>query len=124
MTELSVEGIKDRLDIIEIISFFAERDGIHIEKVGHNYRAPCPFHNDEARNFFIFPGGQTWRCFGACATGGDVFYLFQKMGVAFAEILHILYHLAVSGKGTLYDSLTKEKHIQRGTTILQEWQEE
>jgi hypothetical protein len=124
MTELSVEDIKDRTDIMEIISFFAQREGINVEKAGRNYKAPCPFHDDKDSSFFIFPETQTWRCFGACATGGDVFSLFEKMGRGTVETLHILYHLAVFGKGTLYNSLTKEKHVQSGTAILRKYQEE
>jgi hypothetical protein len=121
---LTLEEIKDRLDIVELISFFAWREGACVEKDGDNYRASCPFHTDESSSFFIFPEPQTWRCFGACSTGGDVFSLFDKAGWSFTEALYELNQLAEWGKGVLYDWIARENHAQNGTKILRGWHEE
>ena len=49
----------------------------------------CPFHpNTKTPAFYVFPESQTWRCFGACAEGGDVFsFVMKKHGWDFKEAL-------------------------------------
>lgn len=32
----------------------------------------CPLHKERTPSFYIYEDTQRWRCFGACATGGDV----------------------------------------------------
>ena len=52
------------------------------------YRAICPFHTEKTPSFFVFPERQSWRCFGACATGGDVFsFLMRIENLDFSEAL-------------------------------------
>ena len=38
----------------------------------------CPFHPDRVPSFVVWPKTRSWRCFGACATGGDVIALAQQ----------------------------------------------
>ena len=63
-----VDEIKARLDIVDIVS-----DTVNLKKSGRSYTGFCPFHtNTKTPSFVVFPDTQTWRCFGACADGGDV----------------------------------------------------
>ncbi len=81
-----VDEIKERLDIIEIISAY-----IPLKKAGHNYKGLCPFHSEKTPSFVVFPDSQNWHCFGACGIGGDVFTFVQKReNVDFGEALRIL----------------------------------
>lgn len=81
------QDIKSRLDIVDIVS-----EQVPLRKSGHNYAGFCPFHsNTRTPSFYVFPETQTWRCFGACADGGDLFtYVMKKEGWEFRETLEYL----------------------------------
>lgn len=81
-----IDEIKQRIDIIELIS-----DYVTLQKAGRNFKALCPFHHEKHPSFFVFPEKQTWHCFGACGTGGDVFsFTMKKEGIDFSEALQLL----------------------------------
>jgi len=66
--------LKARIDLVD----FIERDGIALKKAGASYKACCPFHNEKSPSFAVDPRTQTWHCYGACATSGDVFSFVMK----------------------------------------------
>ncbi|MFO8101595.1 MAG: DNA primase [Dehalococcoidia bacterium] len=81
----TAEDIKQRLDIVSIISEYVE-----LEKAGRNFRGLCPFHTEKTPSFFVFPERQSWRCFG-CNEGGDLIsFMMKKEGLDFSEALKIL----------------------------------
>jgi DNA primase len=82
----TVEEIKNRIDIVELISSY-----VPLKKAGRNYKGLCPFHAEKTPSFVVFPDSQTWHCFGACGTGGDVFrFIMQREGMDFSEALREL----------------------------------
>ncbi|MEX0932310.1 MAG: CHC2 zinc finger domain-containing protein, partial [Parcubacteria group bacterium] len=81
----NVETIKDRLDIVEVISPY-----LKLEKAGANLKARCPFHNEKTPSFFISPARQGYYCFG-CGAKGDIFTFVEEMeGTDFKGALTIL----------------------------------
>ena len=81
-----IEDIRVRVDIVDLVSEY-----VPLEKSGANFRSKCPFHNERTPSFFVFPSRQTWRCFGACATGGDLFsFLMKHQNFDFPQVLTFL----------------------------------
>lgn len=82
----AVEEIKRRIDPVAYIGRF-----VRLQKTGRNFRGLCPFHSERTPSFYVFPERGTWRCFGACGEGGDLFTFVQKReGVGFREALELL----------------------------------
>jgi DNA primase len=82
-----IDEIKSRLDIVDVIG-----ETVQLRRSGKSYSGFCPFHqNTRTPAFVVFPDSQTWRCFGACADGGDLFSFFMKKeGWEFKETLRAL----------------------------------
>ena len=83
----SVEEIKARLDIVDIVS-----ETVQLRRSGKSYSGFCPFHsNTKTPAFVVFPETGTWRCFGQCSEGGDIFkFVMKKEGWDFREALRNL----------------------------------
>lgn len=83
----AVDDIKARLDIVDVVS-----ETVNLRHSGKNYTGFCPFHtNTKTPAFVVFPDTQTWRCFGQCNEGGDVFsYVMKREGWDFPEALRRL----------------------------------
>ncbi|MCU0481317.1 MAG: DNA primase [Anaerolineae bacterium] len=68
-----IDDIKSKLDIVSYIQQYAS-----LKRAGRTYKACCPFHSEKTPSFVVNPDKQTWRCFGACNEGGDIFSFAQK----------------------------------------------
>ncbi|GMO64907.1 MAG: hypothetical protein Nk1A_1770 [Endomicrobiia bacterium] len=65
-------------DIIEKIRFSNSIESVikeylpDIKRVGRNWKACCPFHNEKTPSFLVNPEKGIFKCFG-CNVGGDIF---------------------------------------------------
>lgn len=81
----AVQQIKDRLNIIDVVSPYVE-----LARAGRHFKGRCPFHQEKSPSFHVSPERGTYHCFG-CNVGGDIFSFVQMIdGVEFKEALKIL----------------------------------
>lgn len=84
------DEIKARIDIVDYIQRY-----VPLKRAGKTWKAPCPFHSEKTPSFNVSPDRQSWRCFGSCATGGDVIgFAMRYHGWSFGEALQELGKLA------------------------------
>ena len=81
-------------------------DDVKLKRSGKNFTGFCPFHaNSRTPAFVVFSDSGTWRCFGECNEGGDIFkYVMKKQGWDFKEALKFLAERA----GVKLEPLTPE----------------
>lgn len=77
-----VQQIKDRLDIVDVISRY-----VVLKKSANNWWGLCPFHGEKTPSFSVNREKQIFKCFG-CNEGGDVFSFLMKINSqSFYEVL-------------------------------------
>ncbi len=77
--------VREKTDIAALISEY-----IPLKKMGRNFTAVCPFHQENTPSFVVSPERQIWHCFG-CGKGGDAFtFIMEYENLEFVEALRIL----------------------------------
>ncbi|WP_131142531.1 DNA primase [Helicobacter pylori] len=66
------EGLKDRIQIMEVLERY-----IDLYKVGANFKACCPFHDERTASFIVSPEKNIYKCFG-CGVSGDALKFLQE----------------------------------------------
>lgn len=101
----SIDEIKSRLDIVDLVS-----ESVTLRRSGKNYVGFCPFHpNSKSPAFVVFQESGTWRCFGQCNEGGDIFrFVMKKEGWDFSQTLHFLAEKA----GVVLETLSPQKQAE------------
>jgi len=80
-----VSEVREKIDIVSFISEY-----LPLKKLGRNFKANCPFHNEHTPSFVVSPERQIWHCFG-CGKGGDAFtFLMEYENMEFPEALRAL----------------------------------
>ena len=95
ISQTTIDQIRDRADIVDIIS-----QEVNLKRKGINYFGVCPFHDEKTPSFSVSPSKQIYHCFG-CGNGGNVFtFLMEYEKVTFFE--------AVKGLAKKYNIIIEE----------------
>ena len=85
ISEQSIEQIRNRADIIDIISSYVE-----LKKRGRNFFGLCPFHNEKTPSFSVNPDKQIFKCFGCGAGGSSIDFVMEIEKLDFVESIKYL----------------------------------
>ena len=115
---ITIERIKERADIVDVVSEF-----VSLKKVGVNYRGLCPFHNDHTPSFYVSPARRSCHCF-VCGEGGDsVGFIMKHEQLTYPDALRWLanrYHIEIEER-ELTDEQKKEQSDREAMFIVNEW---
>ena len=83
--ESVINEIKDRLDIVEVISDF-----VSLKKSGSSYKALSPFTNEKTPSFFVSPTKQIFKCFSTGKGGDAIEFLKEVDSMTYIEAIKYL----------------------------------
>ncbi|BCZ18135.1 DNA primase DnaG [Helicobacter sp. NHP19-003] len=72
ITQESLEQLKQVADIVEVVQGY-----IALKKIGSNYQAICPFHDEKTPSFVVNPQRNSFRCYG-CSKSGNAFTFIME----------------------------------------------
>jgi len=81
-----IDELMNRTDIVDIID-----SRVPLKKAGHEYKARCPFHDENTPSFTVSPDKQFYHCFGCEAHGTAIGFLMEYEHMDFVEAIE---HLA------------------------------
>ena len=113
MNEL--DTIRSRLTIEEVVGQY-----VTMKKIGRNFKALCPFHQEKSPSFIISPDKGLAYCFG-CRKGGDIFAFIQELeNVDFPGAVKMLAEKAGVELPKFQGSPLKKEEKERVLSLLQE----
>ncbi|MDO9056395.1 MAG: DNA primase [Sulfuricurvum sp.] len=114
ITQDSIEALKARLDIVDIVGTYVE-----LKRAGSSFKAPCPFHDEKSPSFVVNPSRQSYHCFGCGAHGDSIKFVMEYEKLNYPEAIE---KLAASSNFSLhYTDDTKQKKRSNLLETLNEW---
>lgn len=80
--EDSIKRLKQDVNILDVVESFIE-----VKKMGSNFKACCPFHNEDTPSFVISPTKQIYTCFGCGANGDAIKFVMEHEKVSYIEAI-------------------------------------
>ncbi len=85
ITPATIEQIKNRLDIIDVVGEF-----VKLKKRGSNYLGNCPFHNEKTPSFTVSPSKELYKCFGCGKSGNTITFVMEHEKIPYVDALRWL----------------------------------
>ncbi|MGL2777308.1 DNA primase [Helicobacter pylori] len=105
------EGLKERIQIMEVLENY-----IDLYKLGANFKAFCPFHDERTASFIVSPEKNIYKCFGCGVSGDALKFLQEYKKLSFIEAVEEvanIYHYALE-----YETNAKTQQNERLKEIL------
>lgn len=80
-----IDDLLDRVDIIDVID-----KRVTLKKMGRNYKACCPFHNEKTPSFNVNSDKQFYHCFGCGAGGNAIGFIMDYESIDFPGAVEVL----------------------------------
>ncbi len=81
----TIDRIYAAANIVDIVG-----DYVTLKRVGSNYKACCPFHNEKTPSFIVSPAKGVFKCFGCGKGGNAVTFVMEHEGVSYPEALKMV----------------------------------
>lgn len=115
ITRDTIEEVKNRIDIVDVISDF-----VTLKKSGANYKALSPFASEKTPSFFVVPAKGIFKDFSS-GKGGDAFtFVMEHEKLSYAEAIRYLakkYGVEIK-EDKLSDESQAEQSEREGIYIL------
>lgn len=85
ITRETIEEIKNRVDIIDVVSDF-----VTLKRSGQNYKALSPFTNEKTASFYVVPSKGIFKDFSSGKGGDAITFIMEHEGMAYPEALRYL----------------------------------
>ncbi len=103
----SIQQVKDRIDVVEIISSF-----IKLKKRGANHLGNCPFHNEKSPSFTVSQAKGIYKCFGCGKSGNAITFVQEHEKLNYPEAIKWLakhYNIALDETEATPERLEAQK---------------
>lgn len=80
--ERSIQELKDRLNIVDVIGA-----SVKLKKKGADYVGLCPFHGEKTPSFHVHPGKSIYKCFGCGKSGDSIEFVREHEGIGYADAI-------------------------------------
>ncbi|MBV9987330.1 MAG: DNA primase [Chitinophagaceae bacterium] len=85
ISDATIQQIKSRIDIIDVVGEF-----VKLKKRGTNYLGLCPFHNEKTPSFTVSPAKELYKCFGCGKSGNTITFVMEHEKYSYVEALRWL----------------------------------
>lgn len=80
-----IDEVVERNDIVDYIGSF-----VSLKRAGSNYTGCCPFHSEKTPSFVVYPGNQSFYCFGCSVGGSLITYVMKAENLTYPEAVELL----------------------------------
>lgn len=84
-TKESLEKLRERIDLLEVISAHVD-----LKRMGATYKGLCPFHEEKTPSFIMQKSDSHYHCFGCGAHGDAIQFLMNYSKIPFTEAVEAL----------------------------------
>lgn len=107
----SILALKNELNIVQIISQY-----LTLKKMGRNFGALCPFHDEKTPSFMVSPTRNAFHCFGCGKHGDAITFVMEFLGLNFIAAIERLAEL--NNFALEYENSAKNQDLRHDQSAL------